>query len=361
MDNYREVKILAQKSITDSGTETIDINVDEPITELRVLFAVTNDAAVADEVPPESCVSKIELVDGGTVYSSLSGREATAVSQYEKSIWPRHSYTAEANGWQEVVWALQFGRYVGDEEFAFSPTRLLNPQLKVTWAKNALHVADSCYLEVLARTMQGISLPSKALLTKTIKAWSTAGSGYEECDLPTDYPYRRLYFRAYEKETWFGTTWKNFELNCDVGKLIVFDLGSNVMRGLMKDVWGLARYQEYVEADNGVMHQSHLGECKQMSCVPTVPSMNVYGNPTTPGYVRMYAYNMAGAAQTDIKTQCEFVGLCPENAYCYPFGRQDDPATWFNAPRYGSVKLIIEEGSAGAAASVFLQQPRPLP
>lgn len=67
MDNYREVELLARKTLGDSGTETIDINVDEPITQMTVRFGVTNEAAVARSVPVDSVVSKIEIVDGGQV------------------------------------------------------------------------------------------------------------------------------------------------------------------------------------------------------------------------------------------------------------------------------------------------------
>lgn len=362
MDNYREVELLARKTVGDSGTETIDINVDEPITELSVRFRVQNDPAQADEVPPESVVSKIELVDGGRVYASLNGYEASAMAWYDKGKWPAHNYSAQSSESQYVEWPFQFGRYVGDPEYAFSPTRLLNPQIKVTWAIDTLHLTAVSTLEVNAKVMQGVTAPSKALLTKVIRSWSTAAAGIEEVDLPTDYPYRRLYFRTFENQVYLGNQWTNFRLECDVGKLIVFDVEDDEMANLMARLWGYAEYSEYLVADNGAYAQSHLGFCDFAAFTSMITNMNVCGIPTLPGYVRLHVRQISdGAISNDVKTAALFRGYAPENTYCYPFGRRDDPTTWFNAARYGSIKLKITEADAGGAASVFIQQPIPLP
>lgn len=361
MDNYREVELLAKKNVGDSGTETIDINVDEPITELTVRFKVTNDPEVCDMVPPESCVSKIELVDGGQVYASLSGREATAMAWYDKGYWPHHNYSAEVSEGQYVEWPFQFGRYVGDEEFAFSPSKLLNPQLKITWAINTLHLASSAYLDVNAKTLQGVAPPSKALLTKVIRSWNTGDAGIEEVDLPTNHPYRRLYFRAYKSIGWLGGIWTNFRLECDVGKLIVFDMDDEELYALMARLWGPVTYQEYIKADYWEMHQTHLGFCTTANVQSMAETHFAGASATLPGYVRQFPRTGAHVAGNDIKCNCQFGGIAPEYTYCYPFGRADDVASWFNVARYGSIKLKITEGTADCAGSVFVQQPIPLP
>jgi len=361
MDNYREVELLARKTLGDSGTETIDINVTEPITELSVRFRVTNDAACADEVPPESCISKIEIVDGGRVYVSLNGREATAMAWYDKLKWPAHWYSAQASEGSHIEWPFQFGRYLGDPEFALSPSRLLNPQLKITWAKNALHLADSCQLDINAKVMHGVSAPSKALLTKVIRSWTTAAAGIEEVDLPTDYPYRRLYFQAFLAETTFANIWTDAKLECDVGKLIVFEMEDDELMNLMERLWGLAEYTDLPCLTNNESYMSHLGYVRAFTATMWAANRVISACPTNIPYVAVYPRDLDGGAATDEKVSVRVWGLCPEETYCYPFGRPGDPATWFNAPRYGSIKLKLTEGGVGAAASVFLQQPVPLP
>ena len=361
MENYREVELLTQKTLGDSGTETIDINVDEPITELSVRFYVRNDSAAADEVPPESCVSKIEIVDGGTVYSSLNGREATAMAWYDKGRWPAHWYSSQANEGSRVEWPFQFGRFLGDPEYAFSPTRLLNPQLKFTWAKNALHLADSCKLDVNAKVMQGVSAPGQALMTKVIRSWTGSAAATVEVDLPTDYPYRRLYFGEYLAETTFANMITNAKLECDVGKLVVFDMDDEQLMNLMERLWGLAEYADLPCLSNNESYMSHLGFVRTFLATMWTADRVISACPTNIPYVAVYTRDLAGGAVNDQKVSVRVQGLCPELTYCYPFGRQDDPATWFRSSKYGSVKLKITEAGGATAASVFVQQPRPLP
>lgn len=361
MDNFREVELLARKTLGDSGTETIDINVDEPITELSVRFYVKNDTATARSVPVESVVSKIEIVDGGQVYASLSGREATAVAWYDKGYWPSAWYSEILSEGSRIEWPFQFGRFVGDTEYAFSPSKLLNPQLKVTWAKNALHLASSCTLDVNAKVMQGIAPPSKALLTKVIRTWTTAASGIVEVDLPTDYPYRRLYFRADEAGGYLGNVWTNVKLECEVGRLIVFDREDDELMNLMERIWGMAEYQAMIAVSNNVYTYTHLGACHSGYLTAFDGDCVLNGRFTQPGYALLYGINTAGSGLTDEKAVLRARGLCPEYTYCYPFGLPDDAATWFNAPKYKTLKLKLTEGAASAVASVFIQQPRQIP
>ncbi|MBU2685574.1 MAG: hypothetical protein KKF27_20225 [Gammaproteobacteria bacterium] len=361
MDNYREVELLSRKTVGDSGTETIDINVNEPITELSVRFYVKNATATARSVPVESVVSKIELVDGGRVYASLNGREATAMAWYDKGYWPAAWYSEILSEGSRIEWPFQFGRYLGDPQFAFSPSRMLNPQIKVTWAKNALHLTSVCTLEVNAKVMQGVAPPSKALMTKVIKSWTTLGSGIVEVDLPTDHPYRRLYFRADEAAGYLGNAWTNFKLECDTGSLIVFEMEDDEMMNLMERTWGMAEYQAMVAVSNGVYTYTHLGACHSGYLTAFDGDAVLNGRFTQPGYAILYGINVAGTALTDQKAVLRPRGLCPEYTYCYPFGLQDDPATWFKAPNYGSIKLKITEGAASGLASVFVQQPVSLP
>ena len=361
MRNYREVELLAQKALGDSGTETIDINVDEPITELSVRFYVKNDSSAVDDQPPESVVSKIEIVDGGRVYASVNGREATAMAWYDKGRWPTHWYSDQANEGSYVEWPFQFGRYLGDETYAFSPTRLLNPQLKITWAIHADHLNDSAKLDVNAKVMQGVAPSSQVLLTKVIKSWTGGASGVVEADLPTDYPYRRLYFGAYLAQTTFGNMITHAKLECDVGKLIVFDMNDEELQNLMERLWGQAEYTCLPSVSNNEAIQTHFGFCQGGSITPWTADRIVACVMTNIPYCAVYIVNGAGDAQTDQKLSFTPHGLCPESTYCYPFGRQDDPASWFAAPGYGSVKLKITEGAHATASSVFVQQPVPLP
>jgi len=361
MDNFREVDILASKSVADSGTETVDLSVDEPITELAVHFAVTNGAAVADNVPAESCISKIEIVDGGQVYWSTSGFEAIAAYVYESDKWPPTFMYELANGGQNVTIPLRFGRFLGDTQFAFSPTKLLNPQVKITWAKNALHLTAKCTLGVSARVMQGVGIPTSALMVKNVRTFTTASSGIEGTDLPVDLPYRRLYVRPYLTTEAMINLITNYKLDCDTGRLIVFDLSQWDFVELVERMFPLVSYRKYDAWDNAGTKYGWFGCTKSVCGNAATSGYIVSGETNEIDYFLTRAMLHDGSAATDLAVIAQVLGSCPESTLCYQFGLPNEPDTWFRANRFKSVKLNLTQGAASGAVGILLQQPRAIP
>ena len=95
--HYREVILEDDKVLGDSGTETFDINILDPITELTLRYKVVNAGAVAINVPPQKTISKIEIVDGGRTVLSMTGYEAVAAAAYDKGFYPSHLFSAIAS------------------------------------------------------------------------------------------------------------------------------------------------------------------------------------------------------------------------------------------------------------------------
>ena len=361
MDNYRDVEILADLVVADSGTRTIDLNVTEPITELAVDIKVKNTAVVCNDMPAERIISKIEIVDGGKVYWSCSGAEAIAISCYEKGRWPPVWLYEGASGNQRAHIPLSFGRYLGDEQYAFSPTRLLNPQLKVTWAKNALHTTAQVELGVYAKLMQGVSPPSQALLTKAIRAFTTAGSGVEPTDLPVDQPYRRLFIRGELSGTAFTSIFSHYKLDCDVASLVVFDLGQRNMVNRCETEFGFFSYRKHDFVDDGRLVRSWLGRTMACSLQSGSGGRICNGYTTSSDNYCSHVDLHDNTGQTDLTVVAEVMGSFPQYTLCYQFGRKEDPASWFNPTRFGAINLQLTQGTADAVASILLQQPVPLP
>jgi len=361
MDNYREVDILASKTVGDSGTETVDIKVDEPITELAVHFAVTNDGAVVDNLPPETCISKIEIVDGGQVYWSTTAMEAIAAYVYEADKWPPCFLYELASGGQNVTIPMRFGRFLGDPQFAFSPTKLMNPQLKVTWAKNALHATAGCSLGVSARLMQGVTAPTQSLMVKNVRTFTSAASGIETTDLPVDRDYRRLYVRPYVSTEAMINIVTHYKLDCDVGKLIVFDMSQWDLIEYVERVWPLVTYRRIDAWDNGGTKQGWFGCTKSIAPGARAAGYIVAGQTDEIDYFITRAMLHDGTGATDLAVTLQLLGSCPESTLCYQFGFPDDAASWFKASRYGQVRLELTQGAANASVGVLVQQPRQLP
>jgi len=361
MDNFREVSIMPRRTVSDAGTETIDFNVDEPITGLNLVIRVVNGAAVAVNVPPENIISKIEIVDGGTVYYSLSGPEAMAVAVYESGKWPWAFYNDGANAGQKVRIPIYFGRFLGDEEFAFSPSKLLNPQIKITWAKDALHVAGGVSLGVYAKLMQGVAPATKALFTKNIRSFTSAASGIELTDLPVDRDYRRLFVRDYRFQGFFAEDITHYKLDCDTGKLIVFDWDVYELAEHIRDVFGPVERTAQVQVTDGTWYSSWFGNTLGAALNSGTAGNIVNAWSATSSRWEAFLMSHAGAALTDEVCNLTLHGCLPHSTLCYQFGRKDEPATWFKASKYGQVRLEMTQGVANCAIGLLLQQPRPLP
>jgi len=361
MDNYREVDLLPVKAVGASGTETIDIAVTEPLTSLAVYFKAVNGAAVADAVPPEGCIDKIEIVDGGQVYWSTTGPEALAAYVYETNRWPTAWYDERLSGGQNIDLPLLFGRYIGDEEYAFSPSRLLNPQLKITWSRNALHTTTGYQLGVRVKAMQGVTPPAKALMVKNVRSWTSSGTGIESTDLPVDLNYRKLYVRAYVTVRLWAELLTHLKLDCDVGKLIVFDKSQYGFLDLVKDAFPAVSHGATICMDDGTWKDAFVGNLE--GCAVNSGTLAYFANAwhASAGRYWQLSKTDGGGAAADIASVIDLRGYLPWSILCYPFGRQQEPATWFKASNYGQVRLELTQGEAAVPFGILLQRPTPLP
>lgn len=361
MDNYREVEILPVKAVGASGTETLDLAIDEPLTALYVYFRATNGAAVAKDAPPTPCIDKIEIVDGGRVYWSTSGPEAVAVSVYETDRWPSHFFNEGANAGGFISIPLLFGRYLGDEEFAFSPAKLLNPQIKVTWTRNVLHAATPYQLGIRAKAMQGVSAPSKALMVKNIRTFSTAATGIEGTELPVDLDIRRLFVRAYKANTLWTGLLTHLKLDCDVGRLIVFDMSQSRFHDMVREAFPSVELQMQTTCDSNIWHEGWIGNIAGVTLAYGTGGMIGNGWTASAGRWQSIVTTDAGALTTGQVASVSVRGWLPHATLCYPFGRRDDPASWFRVSRYGQVKLELTQGAGAHNTNILLQRSTPMP
>lgn len=358
--HYREVQVEDDKSVADAGTLTVDLNIKDPITALIVRFKVRNDTAVVENQPPERNITKVEIVDGGQVYHSLSGSMSVAAAVYGLGRWPHHWYDNRASNNQRINFPILFGRYIGDPDFAFDPTKLVNPQLKITWADQALYDDGYHAIGITARVMEGVPSPSKCLFWKEVEAWSAAATGVKVVDLPTDYPYRSLMMRGWGLDALPSNVFTHFKLDCDLGKLIVFDLASHEFRDILKQSDGPFHHRQFAYGDTGTYLHAWMGE-----------TLDVSGSPDAVGMIQSYtAFGIrfvmsvtdpAGVAIANATAQLLVSGLFPHSSYLYRFGRKNDPETWFRSGQYGDIDLKLTEGSLAADAAVAIQQPRSLP
>lgn len=360
--NYRLATILARETHTADITKTIDVDVKDPISQLVITYEPTNGNQAYGDGHPARCISTIELVDGSDVLFSLSGVEAQAVDFYNNMKEPAGIvlYTNGMNS--EQIYNLNFGRYLYDPIYALDPTKFTNLQLKITVDVNGGgSLVTTGYLTVLAHLFDEKTVtPEAFLMHKEIKNYTLADASHDYTDLPTDYPYRKLFIRAQRYGTGPEYQIDTLKLSEDTDKKVVIN---HSMFQIIRAIQSQTRpYREWIIGPGTTTAQYFY-------CTPAYwPAFAgaLWRATTTPAGLCFYEGD--GGRFKEVQEgagpnwQCLVEGWCPHGVIQIPFGLQNIPEDWYVVSGIGNLKLDIKGGSSvgtGQTCEIFLQQVRP--
>lgn len=125
-----------QKKTSESGqtgTATYDLPEKGYLPEIIVKAYSTPTASTNPALPLSDAITKIEIIDGGTVIKSISGNQAKALSMIHNhnrmGNWEINDNAAE--GYDDFI--IQLGGKIGDKLYAPDMSAFSNPQIKITW------------------------------------------------------------------------------------------------------------------------------------------------------------------------------------------------------------------------------------
>jgi hypothetical protein len=352
---YRDILVLDDKSVDDSGTYTQDLNIPQPITELTIDMELKNGTSIVHDEPVEKAISKIEIVDGGETYFSLTGQEAVAAACFDTGHWPTHRYNESLSEYQRITIPIRFGRWLGDPLLAFTPKKLDNPQVKVTWAKASGHLTGYVTLGIWAKIMEDLAAPGQCLFWKDVESFTSASSGDKDVKLPHDYPYRRLLIRAYKSDTIPTNILTNFKLVCDMDVFKPFDLNVKEFRYLMQNFFG-----PYMLKKMDRVSQNSYDQTWMAGDTFAAFAAEGGGSGGLAWATGSIMYQQTAAIGADIRAEVLIWGYMPHCCFAHQFGDPDDPESWFPTKKFGEEILWLTQGAESATVSVAVQQPRPL-
>jgi hypothetical protein len=356
--NYRTAKILAEKDLGASGTETIDVNVKDIISRIVLAFTTTKSKHAMDAEPWRN-ITKIELVDGSDVLHSMNGGENQALCIYDRKV-PTMNHGQHLTSCQEyTTFGIDFGRRLFDPELAFDPKRFSNPQLKITWNEaisdtgvlvNGLEIWADCFDE---------KVPSPVGFLMAKEHWNGAKptSGYEYIDLPTDFPIRKLILQAFKSgyEPWYQVS--EARLDEDNEKRIPFDLDLEDYYRIMKGVWRPVQeeFEAQVDSTGAVYFITPTDYYATLVCMPSNVAAYIY---STDGYLKGGKVTLKGNSGNSQVVGTAF-GYLPNHCFEFPFGNPDDKEDWYDVTKLGSLRLRLKAGTgASTTTGVVLQQLR---
>lgn len=357
--NYRFSELLALTTISADGTQTIDLDMSDPISQIHLDLRATNGAGADSDGHPAESVTKIEIIDGSEVLFNLTGMCAQALDIAESGIHPRGGwYNYLVTTETDFVVCINFGRWELDPEYAFDPKQFRNPQLRITHDISAGGMNPSaCKISVLATLFdEKIISPKGFLQTKEIKSYSATTGEHEYTDLPLDMPYRKILLQGLKREAPPHWVFSNIKLSEDQDKRVIFD---NEFRDLL---FSYARKNAFVEET-----WTLGGAITSQLDMHVTPTMDVMATGTswtqTLGAKDIALYNGDGGylerlTEVAANMVVNVRGWSPHACIVLPMGNQDDPADWYNVARVGNLKLDVTGGQTTTTSKVCVQQER---
>lgn len=357
--NYRLAKLLDNKTMGASGTEIIDIDLLDPISAIVINQRSTNDGNTPDEHAVK-VISKIEVVDGSDVLYSLSGYEAEAMDFYGTGIC-RCRFLPYVDNTQLVIpYFVDFGRFLYDRELALDPTKFTNPQVKITYDRDAGgDGCDALELEVMAHIFDDRKIaPVGFLMSKELKSWALADATWEYTDLPTDHPYRNILILSRAAQKHPHAQFREIKLTEDVDKKIPYH---ELTMDLIKyNQYKFDRYEEeiagYFASATTITYFITPAYSPKMGIIAGTTGTNAYfaSDRESGGQCRI-------SAHTATHMRARIIGWCPHGAVCLPCNGNDDLDDMYDVTKLGSLKIEIKGGTSvgsGSTAELCVQQVR---
>lgn len=354
---YRVAEILAEKDVGGAGTETIDIKLKDVISRIQVKFATRNPAgALTIQETEVANLPKVELVDGSDVLYSLTGMQGQAVDWYD-TLKPNQSNGSFVSSWDLVcVLNMNFGRRLYDPDLALDPSKFKNLQLKITFDEDAA-VASTLTngLTVLADVFdEKVPSPQGFLMNKELRSYAGVASAWEETDMPSDYPHRKLLIQARQADLWLGAIIGQIKLTEDNDKKIPLDIVSKHLERWLESVW--PPYWQHLVAD--------LSE-QTGDVIYTIPTQALVmgGSYVASGLLDAVPFGYSHTIKSGVYANIGFEafavqGYLPHGVIAIPFGNQNEIEDWYDLTDKSLVLKILAGSLQSGNINIITQQYR---
>ena len=355
-----------RKSLDDAGTETIGINLSDPITELLLHFRMKNGTTNNRGNTVAENVTGIEVIDGSEVLYSLDGAQAVGHTCKHYGFLPYMGLSEIPGHTQSMNVVIPFGRFAGDPVYGFDPRKFKNPQVRLTWDNGTVRAkgVDSfetggVYVSLIANVMEDVGAFSRMLVMKEFKSWDSAVGSIEYTELPREQPYRLMLLRLEEPAYALSELASQVKLTCDAGKFIPWDARwVDFIREMMNRT-KIYSYRHSWNAKNADIGYCILKQNEGVTLNPSQPIRIWYYNNYGKGEAALGGVRDAALQGITVAENlfANVIGWCPYRTMVHEFGDPQIPETWFPAPSYRSIRLELTGLGAAAECTVCLQQP----
>lgn len=349
-------------NLGDSGENTTDITVREPFDELWLELRCANNGDNLNNRLYD-IIDELQVIDGSKVLYSLDGYEQFAVQAHKLGKIP-WQYFEESSGQTQIASIpLLFGRYRGDPEYAFDPTKFLNPQFRIKWNLANIHAVGSegftsggLYMTLIAKVHHEGPTPRGMLTTKQVYTWTGGADATEFISQPTDHKIQAFMLRLQVASQEMQDILSNIKLNCDGDKHVPFDLRGEDLLNMIVGAQPRFEYHQSFKCDVSDTKEELLHYFPMLSWnmgqTDYVANWVQYKHGNGTLKVTMAGSQLSGR----YGVQCVITGFCPYRCVWIPMGDPEDPLEWFDAPVFNTVRLEVKTGVASTSAYEVLVQ-----
>lgn len=359
-----------QKTIKDTETYQKDLDLTEPISALDFELECTNGSTYNKGNYLSDICTKVEIVDGSDVLTSLNFSQLQALQFYKTGEAPAMYYSEHAGGTQRGGARLLFGRELWDPLYGLDAMKFKNPQLKVTFNKAAIRAAgvegfasgDNIKLTAVAKVFENAARPAKFLMQKQIESFTAAASGEKRIELPTDYIYRIMMLRMYLAAWDVDLVCNNAKLTFDTDKFIQFDRKTKQLDREAEELFGSVTWQHNIYQKHDQSVRTVIN--KEPRVVPVNTSLGHIAGVCW-AWGGLYNLGLCDAAGGAITSEEDVwtlqMGHALHSTLPILFGRPDIPEEWLNPSAYKKAELVLTQSNSTATAlvEVVLEQVRP--
>jgi hypothetical protein len=352
------MELYHEQTLDDTGTKIFDLNFKDPLSSLDLKFQGVNGATKNQANYMHDVITKIELVDGSDLITSLSLKELQAFQAYQTGIYPVSNFEENASKGGRDNAAILFGRYLWDKEYWLDLSKFRNPQLKITTDEDVIHamgtngwLTGNFKMSVVAHIIEDGAKDAKGfLMQKELYSFTSVASGDEHVDLPIDHPYLGLMVMSTIRTcTDLYELISQIKLSCDSDKFIPID---RYVHDLMHEQ---SKYSNFYM--DGVWFRK--GEFEPV--IPIAYNARFAAFPYTYDRTLAMVYPWSGLpkfrsgiATTGAATTSEeeiffsVRGSSPHKSLFIPMGMLDDIESYFDVKAWNEIKLILTQAAAGA-------------
>lgn len=355
----RDVYLLNGQALNDSDTVTVDLARSLKILYLRIQYQAQNGTTSNTLCKINGSVSKLQVIDGSNVLTSLSMREAQAKNCFDYRRMPFQVLSEDDDIvlYEEAI--IDFRRWQGDTAFYLDTSVYQSPQLQLTHnlpiSATAGFVTGTGKLTVIARVIDS-GAPSRLgfVSAKEIDSFSSATAGDHNTDLPLDFPIAAIMVGDPVDANTPDNYLSNFKLTADTDSFI--PINSSYADLLRQNLFEYGEFEQSIDALPDTT-ATLLGDLYYRTRGYTGPV-----GATSLGLFTAVAANSISIAMTTggaaVRLAATLRGQAPHGSVIYKFGDGWSPDQIFTPQGVGKFQLKLTSANTGATPKVVVVQQR---